>query len=128
MATEIRGHLRDQRGPASLVTGANARTVITVEVFVEQDQIAPVRVRLKLFRSAIDRPPSILVAKEDAFESLGELSRNLMQRGIVARASWELDLQVVAIIRPDKPPGVKGDCAGTVAPERNRQPATSTAI
>ena len=44
----------DQGGPAGLMTGANTRTVVTVKVFIEQQQVAPVRILLELLRAAID--------------------------------------------------------------------------
>src|SRR6266542_1886711 len=52
----------DQTGPAGLVAGAEPGAVITVEVFVEKDQIAPVRILLKLACAAVDRPPVISIA------------------------------------------------------------------
>ena len=48
-----------QRGPTRLVTGADAGTVIAVKIFVEQDQITPMRIVLKRFRTAVDRPAAI---------------------------------------------------------------------
>ena len=41
---------RDDAGPAGLMTGAQAGAVVAVEVLVEQDEIAPVRVLLELLR------------------------------------------------------------------------------
>src|SRR5690349_6856097 len=38
---------RDDAGPAGLVARAEARAVVAVEVFVEQDQVAPVRILLE---------------------------------------------------------------------------------
>src|SRR5438552_18557608 len=40
---------RDQRGPAGLVTRPQAAAVIAVEVFVEQHEVAPVRIAGKAF-------------------------------------------------------------------------------
>ena len=37
---------RDQTGPPRLVAGAEPRAVVTLEVFVEEDQVAPVRIVL----------------------------------------------------------------------------------
>src|SRR5437879_967716 len=54
-------HAGDNAGPASLMAGAEAGPVVAVEVFVEQDQVTPVRVFLELLRAAVDRPPAILV-------------------------------------------------------------------
>ena len=52
---EINQH-RDTSRPTGLVTGAEPGAVVPVEVFVEQDQIAPVRIVLELVRPAVDRP------------------------------------------------------------------------
>ena len=40
-------NLGDQAGPARLMAGSTAATVIAMEVFVEGDQIAPVRVSIE---------------------------------------------------------------------------------
>ena len=42
------------------MAGAEAGAVVAVEVFVEIDQIAPVRVFLELPRAAVDRTPAPL--------------------------------------------------------------------
>ena len=51
-----------QRGPTRLVTGADAGAVIAVEIFVEQDQITPMRIVLKRLRTTVDRPAAVGVA------------------------------------------------------------------
>lgn len=50
--------VRDQGGPAGLVPGTEARTVVTVEVLREHDEVLPVRVGLELLCGAVDRAPS----------------------------------------------------------------------
>ena len=54
-----------QGGPAGLMAGADARTIIAVEILVERNQVAPVRIALKLLGIAEDRPSPILVARKD---------------------------------------------------------------
>ena len=51
----------DDPGPAGLVAGAEAGAVVAVEVFVEQEAIAPVRVVLELLRRRRRRAPAVLV-------------------------------------------------------------------
>jgi hypothetical protein len=68
---------RDDAGPTGLVARAEAGPVVTVEIFVEQDQIAPVRVLLELPGSAIHRTPAILVSQEDAREAARDLLGHL---------------------------------------------------
>ena len=48
--------LGHEPGPAGLVAGAQPRPVVAVEVLVEEDVVAPVRIGLELLRAAIDRP------------------------------------------------------------------------
>src|SRR5206468_1636226 len=52
----------DQTGPPRLVAGAETRSVVTVEVFMEEDQIAPVRIVLELGGPSVNRPPSSSLA------------------------------------------------------------------
>src|SRR6476661_9002787 len=63
----------DQRGnhagPTGLVAGAQARSVVAVEVLVEEDQVAPVRILLKRFRTAVDGAVALRIAKEDCAET-----------------------------------------------------------
>src|SRR5262249_1230443 len=46
-------------GPAGLVAGAQAGAVVAVEVLVEQQAVAPVRVLLKLLAAAVHGPPAL---------------------------------------------------------------------
>ena len=46
------------------MAGAEAGAVIAVEVFVKEDVIAEIRIRLKLFRVSKDRPASVGVLQE----------------------------------------------------------------
>ena len=55
-----------QGGPAGLMAGTDARTIIAVEILVERNQVAPVRIVLKLLSAAEDRPPPVLIAAKDA--------------------------------------------------------------
>src|SRR5438876_631217 len=63
----------DDAGPPGLVAGAQASTVVTGEVFVEQQAITPVVVLLELFRPAVDGPPAIPVLEEDTVKPAGDL-------------------------------------------------------
>ncbi len=49
---------RDETGPPRLVAGPEPRSVVAVEVLIEEDQIAPVRIVLKLGGPAVHRAPS----------------------------------------------------------------------
>src|SRR5882672_2642066 len=55
-----------QTRPSRLVAGSQPGAVVTVKIFVEQDQIAPMRIFLELGRAAINRPLSVGIAQENA--------------------------------------------------------------
>src|SRR5262249_43281281 len=76
----------DAPGPAGLVAGAEARPVVAVEVLVEQDQVAPVRVLLELPRSPVNRSPSISVSQEEVGEPTAYLLSHLIQVRVPAGA------------------------------------------
>src|SRR5262245_17817609 len=61
----------DQRRPARLVTGAETSAVVPVEVFMEWNAVAPVRVRLEVVIAAPDgaSPAARRVAQEDVGQS-----------------------------------------------------------
>src|SRR4249920_2252223 len=56
----------DHAGPARLMARAEPRSVVAVEVLVEQDQVPPVGVLLELLGAAVDRAASRGIAQEDA--------------------------------------------------------------
>jgi len=62
------------------MAGANAGAVVTVEVFVKQNQIAPVRVGLKLLGATIERTPAIRAAMKNSKNPVGYFRRDLLQR------------------------------------------------
>ena len=57
-------------GPAGLVTGAQPSAIVAMKVFKEVDVVAPEWITLELFRAAIDRPPTMFIAQEDANETV----------------------------------------------------------
>src|SRR5262245_11153598 len=69
----------DDAGPAGLVTRAEPRSVVAVEVLVEEDEISPVRILPELLGAAVHRPPALRVSQEDARESTGDFFGNLVQ-------------------------------------------------
>src|SRR6185369_14495496 len=75
---------RDESGPARLMARTESRTVVPVEVLVEQDVVAPVRVLLELLRSTVDGPLPISVAHEDRGQSSGDLLGHFEQRHLLS--------------------------------------------
>jgi serine/threonine protein kinase len=55
----------DDSGPAGLVAGANAGSVIPVEILVKQNQIMPTGIPLEFFSAAMERAPFVLLAAKD---------------------------------------------------------------
>ena len=51
--------------PAGLVTRAKARAMVSVEVLVDEDVVAPVRIVLELIRNTAHPATPILIAQED---------------------------------------------------------------
>jgi hypothetical protein len=47
------------------MAGADAGAVVAVEVLVEEEEVAPVRILLELADPAVHRPAAVLVAQED---------------------------------------------------------------
>ena len=64
-------------GPAGLVARAQPCAVVAVEVFVEEDVVAPVGIGLELLRAAVHGTPAVLVAQEDPGEPIGDLLGHL---------------------------------------------------
>ena len=57
--------LRDDTSPARLVAGSKARAIVTVEIFVEQDVIFPLRIGLKFLRASVHGPPARPISQKD---------------------------------------------------------------
>src|SRR5215469_7217292 len=77
---------RHTAAPSRLVTRTEPRAVVTVEVFVEENMVLPMRVGLEFLRSAVDRSPAMLVLQEDSRNAVGDLLGHLEQVHQLARA------------------------------------------
>ena len=56
---ELPDHFRDEGGPASLMAGPHAGTVVTIEVFVEEDVVPPMRIVLEELVVPIEGSPAV---------------------------------------------------------------------
>jgi hypothetical protein len=74
----------NRAGPAGLVARPDACPVVAVEVLVEQDQVAPVRILLELRGAAVHRAAAFRVAQEDPGQARGNLPGHVEQRQIMA--------------------------------------------
>src|SRR5690348_13233854 len=80
------------------MAGSYPSSRVTVEVFVEEDEVPPMWVGLKLFEIPENGPAALLVLQEDARHPARQLSRHLPQSHHLSRPGWKLDLEVVAQI------------------------------
>src|SRR5215470_2938916 len=83
--------------PARLVTGAEAGALVTVEVFIEQEQIAPVRIGLEFSGAPVYGTSALLVTQERTHETLGDLARDLEEGHELAGAGRTLHRELVAV-------------------------------
>jgi hypothetical protein len=67
----------DEGGPPGLMAGAEACTVVTMEVLMKRNAVVPVWVALEFLRPTEDRTPTRLIAQEDALQAIGKLLTNL---------------------------------------------------
>src|SRR6266540_4103129 len=88
----------DDSSPSRLVARAEAGPVVAVEVLVEQEQVAPVRVLLKLARPPVDRPPALAVAEKDAGQPARDLLGDLIQGHAPTGARGTFDRELVAVV------------------------------
>src|SRR6516162_3430855 len=97
----------DDPRPAGLVAGAEAGPVVAVEVLVEEEAIAPVRVLLELPGAAEDGPPALPVPEERvrqaAADLLGDLEQVHAPAGAGGAFHGELGAEVAVVVeqRPD---------------------------
>ena len=80
------------------MAGAEAGPVVAVEVLVELEAIAPVRVLLELPGAAVDRTPAVLVFEEDVREPARDLLGDLVQVHLPAGAGRTFDGEIVAVV------------------------------
>jgi hypothetical protein len=51
------------------MAGANPRSIVAVEIFIEENQITPMRIVLKFLDAAEDRPSTIWTPQEDMYQA-----------------------------------------------------------
>src|ERR1700722_13052886 len=70
---------RNAPGPSGLMAGSDASARIAVEVLEEENIVTPVRVRLKLLRASIHRPPARAILHKRTDQPLAEHLPHLKQ-------------------------------------------------
>ena len=130
--------LGHQSRPARLMAGAQPGAIVAVEILVEQNVIAEMRIGLKFLRAAKYRPAAMLVAQEKTREPARQLRGDFRQVHLNAGAGGTFHLQFVAEImmeplqrfdhqiihrKPDRPApvGVSAEHSGGAIP-RVRNP------
>src|SRR5204863_6552190 len=78
--------LSDQAGPAGLMACADARAVVAVEVFVKQNEVAPVRIVMIAAVAAVHRTSAVFILEEDARQPARQFGGNFPQRDVAAGA------------------------------------------
>jgi hypothetical protein len=64
-------HFCYQASPAGLMARSETSAVISVEIFVEQNVVFPVRIGLKFLCSTVDRSTARPIAQKDPGQSIG---------------------------------------------------------
>src|SRR5262249_30723786 len=72
---------------------------IAVKVLIEQQEVAPMRVVLKLRRTSIDRTLSVVIALKNAHQPARDLLSDLIKIHLMTRAGGALYCKVVAVVR-----------------------------
>src|SRR5882724_9420431 len=78
------------------MAGSHSGSRVTMEVFVKEDQITPVRVSLELFEIPEHRATTSLILQEYVRHTARQFSRYLPQGHHLSRPGWELDLEIVS--------------------------------
>src|SRR5688572_23870297 len=77
---------------------ADTGSVVTVEVFVEEDVVAEMRIVLILALTAEYGPVAVFPAEKQACQASRQLGRNAAEIHEIAGTGGELDLKVVAVV------------------------------
>src|SRR5467141_1720588 len=88
--------LGDHARPARLVAGPEARSVVAVEILVEERHAAPVWIALELLRAAEDWSAAVGAGEEEATQASRDVGSHAPQAHETARAGGARDLEIVA--------------------------------
>ena len=80
-----------------MVASAAAPTCVAIEVFVEQNQIAPVGIGRVAIFIAVTRSAAVCVGCEYLYESSRKLGGDFVEVHIAAGTCWAFDLEVIAV-------------------------------
>ncbi len=80
------------------MAGANPAPIIAVKIFVEENEIAPVRIALKELDAACYGTAAVRIAKENVNEPPGNFRRYLPEIGFGAGVRRALDFKIFTVV------------------------------
>src|SRR5712692_5696691 len=98
LLTALFNQFCDQTGPAGLMASADPGAIVAVEVFVEKDQIAPVRIALKELGAARHGPAAIRIAEKNVNEPPGNFGGYLPEIAFSAGMRGALHFEILAVV------------------------------
>src|SRR5215472_18222923 len=81
------------------MTGSQARSIVAVKIFIEQNQIPPVGIVLKNFCPAVNWPPAVFPAQENSHQPTRNLRRDFPKRHLPPGTSRKFHCELLAIIK-----------------------------
>src|SRR5437867_4804776 len=88
----------DETGPAGVMAGADPSPIIAVKIFVEKNEIAPVRIALKEFRVASYGTAAVRIAEKNVNEPPGNFGGYLPEIGLGAAMRGALHFEIFAVV------------------------------
>src|SRR5512145_833137 len=85
LAAPFVDEIRHQPCPSRLVISTEAGAVVAMEVLIEQQQVAPVRVFLETSGPTVDAAATVAPAREHRDHAIGRFARHLGRRDRVIR-------------------------------------------
>jgi hypothetical protein len=79
------------------MAGSNASSRVSVEMFVEQNEIFPIRIDRVPDIIPVAWPASLSIASEERAQSTTELIRHLLKVQEITRGCWAFDLKVIPV-------------------------------
>ena len=77
---------------------ADPRAIVAVKVFVEKDEVAPVRIALKELGAAGYRPVAIRIPEKNVNEPPGNFRRYLPEIRFAAGMRGAFDFEILAVV------------------------------
>ena len=92
---ELRDHFCHYGRPSRLVTRADSSAAASMEVFIEEEEITPLRIVLKQLHITVEGSSSVAITSEDADQTFLQLQRDLPEIELSTRSSREFHLEII---------------------------------